>query len=88
MFVCVCMCMCVEERESVCSVRVSNGALPRHELTSFVLNVYTHTHTHTHTQVSNGALPRHELTSFVLYVSYISEASADVGDQWSKVQEV
>ncbi len=37
--------------------------------------------------VSSGALPRHELTSFVLYVSYISEASADIGDQWSKVQE-
>ena len=37
--------------------------------------------------VSTGALPRHELMSFVLYVSYISEASADIGDQWSKVQE-
>ena len=58
-------------------------------------HTHAHTHTHTHTQqvigqgaalVATGVLPRGELTAYVLYVTYISQASADVGDQWAKIQ--
>ncbi|KOO27175.1 ATP-binding cassette sub-family b member 9 [Chrysochromulina tobinii] len=37
--------------------------------------------------VSAGLLPKESLTSFVLYVTFISEASSDVADQWSRIQE-
>lgn len=37
--------------------------------------------------VSSGLLPRQALTSFVLYVEFIGSASADVADQWSRIQE-
>ena len=37
--------------------------------------------------VSTGVLPREALTSFVLYVSFISDASSDIADQWSRIQE-
>ena len=34
-----------------------------------------------------GVLPRTDLTAFVLYTEFISSASADVADQWTRVQE-
>ena len=34
-----------------------------------------------------GVLPRSDLTAFVLYTEFISSASADVADQWTRVQE-
>ena len=34
-----------------------------------------------------GVLPRTDLTAFVLYSEFISSASADVADQWTRVQE-
>ena len=37
--------------------------------------------------VGCGVLPREALTSFVLYVTFISDASGDVADQWSRIQE-
>mmetsp|Transcript_26391 Transcript_26391/g.84912 ORF Transcript_26391/g.84912 Transcript_26391/m.84912 type:complete len:683 (-) Transcript_26391:239-2287(-) len=37
--------------------------------------------------VAAGVLPREALTSFVLYVAFISDASSDVLDQWSRIQE-
>jgi ATP-binding cassette subfamily B protein len=37
--------------------------------------------------VGAGALPPEALTSFVLYVTFISDASADIADQWSRIQE-
>ncbi len=37
--------------------------------------------------VSAGVLPKESLTSFVLYVTFISDASSDVADQWSRIQE-
>ena len=60
--------------------RVANGALSACILTCVIALGAS--------LVSARALQRGELTSFVLYVGFISEASADVGDQWSKVQEV
>ena len=37
--------------------------------------------------VGCGVLPAQSLTSFVLYVTFISDASSDVADQWSRIQE-
>ena len=36
--------------------------------------------------VAAGLLPRESLTSFVLYVTFISDASSDVADQWGRIQ--
>ena len=59
--------------------RVANGSLSSLLMTSVI--------TYGAMLVAAGVIAGSELTSFILYVLFISEASADVGDQWGKVQE-